>query len=80
MRACTIVYLVLMVLTLVTWLVANTGLAGLSISLSVLALSLFKGQLIGDYFMGLKTVSSGWRWVIAVWLLIPGGLIAYAYT
>ena len=41
--------------------------------------ALIKGQLIGDYFMGLRSVSGIWRWVILLWLFIPGGLIATAF-
>jgi hypothetical protein len=54
-------------------------LGGLSLSLTVLALALLKGQLIGDYFMGLRGIRGPWRWVILIWLLIPGGLIALAF-
>ena len=50
-----------------------------NISLAVLGIALIKGQLIGDYFMGLKAVSGFWRWVIFIWLFIPGGLITIAF-
>jgi len=74
------VYAVLVLLTLVTWGVARAGLGGLGLALMVLAFALFKGHLIGDWFMGLRGVRGIWRWVVAVWLLIPGGLIALAFV
>ncbi len=79
LRPCTVVYLILMVLTVVTWYVGVSGLGGLTFAFLVLGLSLLKGQLIGDFFMGLKTVSGIWRWVITIWLLLPGSLIAIAF-
>jgi cytochrome c oxidase subunit 4 len=78
-RPCTQVYLLLVMLTLVTWGIGRAGLAGLTTVLVVLGFALLKGQLIGDWFMGLRFVRGAWRWVIFVWLLIPGLLIALAF-
>ena len=66
-------------LTLVTFAIGAAGLGGLTLSLSVLGLALLKGQMVGDWFMGLKTVRGPWRWVIALWLLVPGALIGVAF-
>lgn len=78
-RPCTWIYLLLMLLTLFTWLVGVTGQSGFGISMLVLGLSLLKGFLIGDYYMGLRRVTSPWRWVIVLWLLLPGSLIGLAF-
>ncbi len=78
-RPCTVVYLLLMALTFVTWYIGVSGMSGIGISLAVLGLALIKGQMIGDYFMGLKAVSGFWRWVIFIWLFVPGGLITIAF-
>ena len=78
-RPCTWVYVFLMLLTFATYLIGVSELSGIGISLAVLGFALIKGQLIGDYFMGLKSVSGFWRWVIFIWLFIPGGLIAIAF-
>jgi len=78
-RPCTFVYILLMVLTVFTWYVGVSGLSGLSFAFLVLGLSLLKGHLIGDYYMGLKTVSGIWGWVIVIWLILPGSLIAIAF-
>lgn len=79
-RPCTWIFLLLMGLTFVTWFIGVKQYSGLKISLMVLSIALLKGQLIGDYFMGLKRVSGIWRWVISIWLLLVGSLIAYAFN
>ncbi len=78
-RPCTFIYLLLMAMTFFTWYGGVLHLGGLGFSLLVLGLSLLKGFLIGDYYMGLKNVASHWRWLIVGWLLIPGSLISYAF-
>ena len=67
-RTCTLVYLVMMLLTLVTWGIGISGAGGLWISLLVLLFALLKGQLVGDWFMGLRGVHGLWRWAVFVWL------------
>jgi hypothetical protein len=66
-------------LTLLTWLVGLSGINGLAVVFSVLGVSLLKANLVGDYFMGLKWVSGGWRLVILVWLAVLGSLLATAF-
>ena len=79
-RPCTLVYLALVILTGVTWAIGHFGFSGLNVSLLVLGIALLKGHLIGDWFMGLRGVHGIWRWVVVVWLLIPGGLITLAFA
>lgn len=74
------VYLLLLILTTVTLGVGHAGAGGLWVSLAVLGLALLKGQLIGDFFMGLKGIRGPWRWVISLWLLLVGALIASAFV
>lgn len=78
-RPCTVVFLVLMALSLITFLIGQSRISGLTTSLLVLGFALIKGQLIGDYFMGLKGIRGIWRWVVFIWLFLPGGLIATAF-
>ena len=78
-RPCTIIYIALMGLTFITWMIGKAELSGLDISLLVLALALLKGLLVGDYFMGLRSVSGFWRLPVLIWLLLPGGLITWAF-
>jgi cytochrome c oxidase subunit 4 len=80
LRPCTRVYLVMLGLTLATFTIGVSGASGLGVSLLVLAFALIKGQMVGDYFMGLKGVRGLWRWVIFLWLFIPGALITAAFA
>jgi hypothetical protein len=79
-RPCTIIYVLLLILTVTTWFIGTRGFSGLQISLMVLGFALIKGQLIGDYFMGLKQVSGFWRWPVTLWLILVGGLVTYAFN
>lgn len=79
-RPCTRIWLLLMALSYVTYLVGVSGLEGLWAALPVLGFAVIKGQLIGDYYMGLRWVSGFWRWVIALWLIVPGALITVAFV
>lgn len=78
-RPCTLVYAVLIALTLLTWAVGRAQLQGLPVALLVLFAALVKGQLIGDWFMDLRHSAGIWRWIVALWLFIPGALIATAF-
>jgi cytochrome c oxidase subunit 4 len=78
-RPCTLIYVLLVVLTVITWGLGKAGFSGLGISLIVLGFALFKGFLIGDYYMGLRGIRSIWRWPILIWLLLPGSLITWAF-
>ncbi|MFZ1538317.1 MAG: cytochrome C oxidase subunit IV family protein [Chromatiaceae bacterium] len=80
LRPCTWVYLILIALTLITFTVGELGLGGLSFALLVLVIALIKGQLVGDFFMGLHGLRGPWRWVILIWLALIGGLITLAFT
>ncbi len=79
-KSCTWIYWALVFLTLITYVISRAGYSGLTVSLSVLVIALFKGQLIGNHFMGLSRVRGPWRWVIFIWLFIPGSLIVTAFT
>jgi heme/copper-type cytochrome/quinol oxidase subunit 4 len=80
LHPCTLVYLTMVALTLATFGIGMAGLSGLGVSLIVLALALIKGQMLGDYFMELKGLKGPWRWVILLWLFVPGVLIAAAFA
>jgi hypothetical protein len=79
-RPCTRVYLVMIGLTLLTFAIGALGIGGLDASLLVLGFALIKGQLVGDFFMGLKGLRGPWRWVIFLWLFVPGALITTAFV
>ena len=49
-------------------------------SFSLLILTTFiKGQLIADYFMGLKEIEGKYRFIPTVWLFVTLILVALAY-
>ena len=77
--ACTWVWLIMMGLTFTTYLIGRLGMNGMAASLTVLAFALLKGQMVGDYFMGLKRLRGFWRWPASLWLFLPGGLIGVAF-
>ena len=79
LRPCSVVYAALVLLTCITWALGKIGIQGLPVALFVLFAALVKGQLIGDWFMELRHRAGIWRWVIVLWLAIPGALIATAF-
>jgi len=79
LRACTWVWILMMLLSLATYIIGQQGLSGLRISLLVLAFALLKGQLVSTYFMGLGQVRGFWRWPVTLWLVILGSLISTAF-
>jgi cytochrome c oxidase subunit 4 len=79
LRACTWVWLAMLLLTGITFGIGQQGLSGPDISLGVLFIALLKGHLVGAYFMGLSQVRGFWRWPVTLWLIIQGGLISAAF-
>ncbi len=79
LRVCTWVWLLMLLLTTLTYALGERGFSGLAISLGVLGIALLKGHLVGAWFMGLNQVRGLWRWPVTLWLLIPGGLIGTAF-
>ena len=79
LRPCTWVWLVLLALTALTLGIGEKGLSGLTVASIVLLLTVIKGKLVVDHFMGLRRVAWLWRSVMYGYLLIVGVLIALAY-
>lgn len=78
-RFYTAIWLLLVVMTLVTFFIGERIAAGSMVMMSVLVISLIKGQLIANYFMGLRHVSWVWRGIILGYFVIVGGMVAVAY-
>ena len=76
----TVVFVLLIALTLVTYQAGRMGLSSVEISLGVFAIALFKGALISEHFMQLKYCSGLWRWMILIWLILLGIIIYLAFT
>ncbi len=79
LRPCTLIWLLLLALTVATYVAAELGLQGQGLVMGVLAIALIKGQLVADWFMGLRRVGSFWRPVLSGYLLILGTFIAVAF-
>jgi cytochrome c oxidase subunit 4 len=78
-RPCTLVWLILLALTGLTWFIGESGITGMAIVGFVLATTLFKSQMVVDYFMGLKHVRAAWRGLLFGYLLLVCGMIGVAY-
>ena len=73
------IWLLLVILTLFAFGLGWFKLLTLS-ALAVLLLSTFlKGQLISDYFMGLKEIKGKYRFIPTIWLFVTLTLVALAY-
>ena len=78
-RPCTVIWLVLMGLTFVTYAAGELGLSGKAMIITLLVIALVKAQMVADYFMGLRWVRGFWRPVVTGYLLVLGALIATAF-
>jgi cytochrome c oxidase subunit IV len=78
-RPCTLIYLLLIGLSVATFMVGELGPGSLETSLLVLAIALIKGELVGGWFMGLRGIKGLWRWPVLIWLLIPGLIITLTF-
>ena len=75
----TLIYIILLILTSSTLLIGLSS-WGLFATIIVLLSILFKGQLIIDYFMGLKEVQFKYRLILLVWLGVVTAGIAACFT
>jgi len=73
------VFLTMVLLTTVTYSADRFGLSGIELVLTVLFIALFKGQLLVDYFMGLRGVRWFWRNILYGYLVVLGAAIATAF-
>ncbi len=78
-RFSTVIWGILITLTLITYMVGEIGLAGKGVMLLLLLIAFTKGQMVANYFMGLRAAGWLWRAIIIAYFLIVGGLIAIAY-
>ena len=73
------IWILLVLLTLFAFLLGWLELVSL-LFLSILLVSTFiKGQLVSDYFMGLRHVTLKYRMIPTIWLFLVLSLIAIAY-
>lgn len=79
LRPCTVIWLALLSLTLLTFGIGRFELGGTMVMGFVLLATFIKGQLVVDHFMGLRRVRLFWRLVMFFYLAVVGSLIAVAY-
>lgn len=78
LKPCTTSWLVLLVLTTLSFVLGSYALDQ-GFIVVVLTLALIKGQLVARHFMGLNRVHALWRHIMTAYLLMVGGVIAFAY-
>lgn len=79
MLPCTLVWLVMMLLTVTTYAIGEAGMSGTTVVLIVLGIAVIKVQMVANYFMDLRHTRWLWRGIVLGWLLLVTGLIAIAY-
>ena len=78
-RILEVVWIVLVVLTIFAYLVGYLKYVSTALVAVLLVTTFIKGQLVIDYFMGLKYVQLKYRLIPAIWLGVVISLIAVAY-
>jgi cytochrome c oxidase subunit IV len=79
-RFSTMIWLILTALTAVTFGIGEAGLAGRGVMLALIAIAFVKGQMVANYFMGLRHVAWLWRGIVLVYFVVVVGMIAVAYV
>ena len=75
----TVIWLLLVALTVATFSIGEAVMAGKNIMLILLSIAMIKSQMMANYFMALRQTKLIWRLVMLLYFVIVGGLIALAY-
>lgn len=75
----TIIWLVLIILTIMTYSLGKADISGKGVMLMLLVITMVKSQLVANYFMGLRKTKLLWRAIMFGYFIIVGSLIAVAY-
>ena len=75
----TITWLVLVVLTLATWLWGLRGVSGIALVVPAMLFALVKGRLLVDHFMEAYHASTFWRVLLGGYLMVVTAGIATAF-
>lgn len=78
-RFSTVIWLVLIVLTIMTFSFGEAGMSGKGVMLMLLIITMVKSQLVANYFMALRKTRLLWRAIMFGYFVIVGSLIALAY-
>ena len=79
MRSIKNIWIILIILTIFAYLLGYLKLINSSLVAILLISTFIKGELLIDYFMGLKTVKLKYRLIPIIWLGTVLSLIAVAY-
>lgn len=79
-KAASCQWLMLLVLSTLSFGLAETDYLGKNILLPVLLATLIKGSIVIDKFMALRHVAGPWRLIVMTWLLVVLGTIWFSYT
>ena len=74
-----IVWIILIFFTIFAYLLGKLELINTLLVGVLLVTTFIKGQLVIDYFMGLKNVSYKYRFIPTLWLVLVLSLVAVAY-
>lgn len=75
----TLIWIVLMLFTILTLFMGETGFEGKNIILIILIVTFFKVQMIVDHFMGLRNVKWMWQMIMFSWSFLVLSLIGVAF-
>ena len=75
----TIIWIILTTLTIITAIIGYLEMSGVYVVAFVLLTVTLKGQLIIDYYMGLKNVRAYWRLSMLGFVLVIPGIIFTGY-
>jgi hypothetical protein len=78
-RRYNIAFAILAVATVAMWAAGEFAGGGSAAAIGLLVISLVKGRLVIDDFMGLRCVRLKWRLLVLGWLVLVLALIALAY-
>jgi hypothetical protein len=78
-RKAEIVWLVLVILTIFAYMLGKLHLISTLLVGVLLFTTFIKGQLVIDYFMGMKNVAWGYRAIPTMWLVVVISSIGFSY-
>lgn|GEM_PF-3201482 len=73
-----VVAVLLLVATIITWLVFETSAGSIYASLTIIAIGIIKARAIIYSFMDIKLMPSVWRYLFDGWLFVVGSVMVTA--
>lgn len=75
----TLIWLCLMTVTILAALLSMYFSSGVTLLFISLAILIFKGQMIVDYFMDLRHVATHWRLIMSAYCVVIASFVMIAY-